>query len=334
MWCTHADAFSMDTRMFEWIDSNNNVILPSNYSQTLGCGSGLNLPLTLKITLPNIKVHSWYGNPNESLETNLVKTYKIGTMGICFAKPNSLDWWGSEKPSSTEGGGYTSDFDPVNGFKVSANPKFPTTGFSGAEFTLVMIGNPTDYTFTHNGGSAVTVDGTTGKVTLNSKPSGPVTIEARYNNAPPTAQPDEYTFDPRTVWVVPKGFARMTYETTKTECGTGVIDGVANTLKIPTRVQLTNSPLNNLGMGEMIITNYYTRAVGGGVFGEWGLTSGLIASSNYPDSQWNSSNYWTRDPWSSSVQFGVNSRNGFIYYNIFASIPNVVDNNLYVACLE
>ncbi|XKM12537.1 hypothetical protein RCS94_07800 [Orbaceae bacterium ac157xtp] len=311
-------AFSMSPRTFEWRDRTGALISTGDYNKTLGCGSNLNLPLTLKITLPDVKVRSRYGNPRESIETNLVQTYKIGSeTGICFVKPNSLDWWssngtknsGNATPSPTKGGGYTSDFDPSNGFKVGASTKFPTTGFPKASFALIMVGNASDYTFSSND-SAVTVN-TYGTVSLNSKPSGAVTIKAIYNND--TRQVHYYTFNPTTVWVVPKRNPILShggypfYETVKVICG-----GESN---IPTRADLTNSPesINYTG----IASNYYTRAVGGGVFGEWGETTG--GNINYIDSQWVSSGggiysspYWTREKDSSGYQFVVDSQNGIV----------------------
>ncbi|XKM13944.1 hypothetical protein RCS94_01940 [Orbaceae bacterium ac157xtp] len=314
--------FEMGARIFEWIDSNNRVIPIAKYNQTLGCGSGLNLPLTLKITLPNVKVRSRYGHPNESTPTDLVKMYKIGTAtGICFAKPGSLYWYNgfSDSPNRnpTQGGGYNSlHFDPANGFKVSANPKFPTTGFPKAYFYLIMTSNASDYTFTSNAEPAVTV-GSDGKVTLNSKPSGAVTITAVFKSD--TSKVHRYMFDPRSVWVVPKlnptASDRYTYANAKTACG-----GVN---KVPTRAHLTNSPLNNLAVGGTIVSNYYTRAIGGGIFGEWGETSSI----NYFGSNWARDYYWTRDQWSSSSQFYVSSTYGYIYY-----YP--ASYSAFLACLE
>ncbi|XKM12477.1 hypothetical protein RCS94_05505 [Orbaceae bacterium ac157xtp] len=281
--------FSMSPRTFVWKDRNGTTI--TDYNQTLGCGSGLNLPLTLRITLPDVKVRSRYGNPSESIPTPLVQEYKIGTAtGICFAKPNSLYFIGSATPQAI-GGGYNSDqFDPVNGFKASLTTKFPTTGFSGAEFTLIMTSNASDYTFSSND-SAVEVD-TTGKVTLNSKPSGAVTIKAIFNND--TNQVHYYTFNPTSVWVRPTGTSSNgNYAWAKTQCG--------GASRIPTRANLTNAP-------EHIIATYYTRAVGGGVFGEWGKTGSTI----YPSSQWNSvfGFYWTRESHSSGRKFTVHCLNG------------------------
>ncbi|XKM13616.1 hypothetical protein RCS94_00130 [Orbaceae bacterium ac157xtp] len=328
-------AFSMSPRTFEWKDRTGATISTSDYNKTLGCGSNLKLPLTLRITLPNVKVKSRYGNPSESIPTELVKEYKIGTeSGICFAQPNAMkvdpsyNWigvtnsvgtswsWngGSITPHQNNGGGYDpAQFDPTWGFKASLSTKFPTTGFPKASFYLIMTSNSTDYTFTHNGGSAVTI-GTDGKVTLNSKPSGPVTITAKFNG---TSQAHTYTFDPRTVWVVPKP-ANRTYAQAKTTCG--------GESKIPTLAQLTNSPRKTAPQNWSWIENYYTRKVDGSVFGEWGWTS----STNYPGSQWYSGSYdyyWTRGPWSTGSQFCATSYDGTVHYT-YTSYSN------YVACLE
>ncbi|XKM12728.1 hypothetical protein RCS94_06785 [Orbaceae bacterium ac157xtp] len=309
--------FSMSPRTFVWKDRNGTTI--TNYNQTLGCGSNLNLPLTLRITLPNVKVRSRYGNPSESIPTPLVQEYKIGTAtGICFAKPNSLFWkpgYGTSG-NSTNGGGYSSDFDPDWGFKASASPKFPTTGFVGASFTLIMTSNASDYTFSSNK-SAVVVD-TTGKVTLKRKPSGAVTIKAVYKND--TNQVHYYTFNPMSVWVVPKSSTLMNYASAKQSCRVES--------KIASRAQLTNSPqINHSGSGTSIPSNSFTRAVGGGVFGEWGWITGG-SSGNYPGSQWDSSwnCYWTRDVHSSGNQFTVLSDNGTVSY-VYTSY------GCYVACL-
>ncbi|XKM13514.1 hypothetical protein RCS94_10890 [Orbaceae bacterium ac157xtp] len=309
-------AFSMSPRTFEWRDKFDTVISPSNYNQTLGCGSGLNLPLKLRITLPDVKVRSRYGNPSESIPTPLVQEYKIGTeSGICFAQPNAMkvkpnETWlgytnsagtrwswntGSITPHQYNGGGYDpAQFDPTWGFKASLGTKFPTTGFPGASFNLIMTSNATDYTFTHNGGSAVTI-GTDGKVTLNSKPSGPVTIKAKFNA---TSQIHEYTFDPRTVWVEPNP-TNMNYASAVSACGG------AN--KIPTRAQLTNSPRKTAPQNWSREQNRCTRKVDGSVFSEWGYTS----SRTYPDSQWAyGGSYWTKDPYSTSGQFLVEFSGG------------------------
>ncbi|XKM13849.1 hypothetical protein RCS94_01415 [Orbaceae bacterium ac157xtp] len=321
-YASSADTFSMEDVTFDWyegnrkLDKNNSTVM----NQTLGCGSSLSLPLTLKITLPSVKVKSRYGNPKESGETDLVQEYKIGSeSGICFAKPNQMivipqyTWVGTDntiwywhdaryKARNQYGGGYDStQFDPDNGFKASLSTKFPTTGFPKASFTLIVVGSPSDYTFTSNAEPAVTVDAS-GKVTLNSKPSGAVTIKAVSNGTTHT-----YTFNPTTAWVVPKFSGN--YASAVSVCG--------GESKIPTRADLTNSPFNNVEQGWTYKMNGYTRAIGGGVFGEWGWPEGG-SSGSYPGSQWGSSpdDHWTSEAHSSGQQFIVLSSYGLVRYTV------------------
>ncbi|XKM12614.1 hypothetical protein RCS94_06205 [Orbaceae bacterium ac157xtp] len=323
----------------KWYDSNGTEI--TDETKMIGCGSGLTPTLTLKINLV-AQSHSEYGKPRDSDTSGLEQSYQIKTTsGICYARPNSMkvkpqnSWYGKinsgiwfwngisgSAVDTDNGGGYSSDFVVITnsvdssgivsvtdgGFKASASTKFPTTGFPKASFDLVVTGSPSDWTFSSNGGSAVTVN-SSGKVTLNSKPSGSVTITATDH----TGQPHPYTFtiDP-TKWFVPKGSIYINYASAVSACGG------AN--KIPTREQLTNSPRITAPTNWSFVNNYYTRAIGGGVFNEWGLTD----STTYPGSQWVSSYYWTRDPHSSGGQFRVSAADGGVGW-VYANYP--------VACL-
>ncbi|XKM14426.1 hypothetical protein RCS94_04435 [Orbaceae bacterium ac157xtp] len=338
--------FSMGTMTANWYENGSGTPI-SDMNKTLGCGSNLSLPLKLKIEIPNVQVHSRYGDPNNSGLTTLTKEYQISaTSGICFVRPNQVvtastvswvnknssgtgDWnVGNGEVSSVSGGGYSSDFVVISngvdsngkvivsdaGFRASANPKFPTTGFTGAEFYLVMTGNATDWKFRSNQlNQVVTVD-VDGKVTLKKKPKTPITITAKLKTN--TSIIYTYTFDPRNVWVVPKSVNLFTYDSAISECG-----GVT---KLPTRVHLTNSPQNIATSSNLVTSNYYTRAIGGGVFNEWGF----IDYNNYPASQWGDIYffYWTRDVHSPNFQFIVRSDNGSVDFSHSG-------NQQYLACL-
>ncbi|XKM14152.1 hypothetical protein RCS94_03010 [Orbaceae bacterium ac157xtp] len=316
-------AFTIGSLNYQWIDNNGNELDKTDttvMNQMLGCGGNLNLPLTLKISMADVQVHSKYGDPRDSGTVSLSKEYKIGTAsGICFAQPNQLirvpevTWFGMNSsgqltslndvnnttPHPDNGGGYDStQFDPTWGFKANANPKFPTTGFPKAKFRLIMTSNASDYKFISNS-PAVIVD-TNGNVTLNSKPTAPVTITAKLKAD--LNQVHTYTFDPRTVWVVPKLNSAnahnpsqeytYTYTEAKSECG--------GESKIPTRAQLTNSPRKNATHHWNYVNNFYTRKIDGSVFGEWGLSNDSTIISpqiSYPGSKWMYSTYWTRDVW-------------------------------------
>ncbi|XKM13047.1 hypothetical protein RCS94_08435 [Orbaceae bacterium ac157xtp] len=337
-------AFTMDSVTYEWRDGNDDLI--TDDSQTLGCGSSLVLPLTLKIKLLNVRVQSANGDPRLSDKADLVKTYTIGSdSGICFAKPYGmihnpyLAWTGYTDTSSVSavynwttgsrhpqlGGGYdTSQFDPVNGFKASLTPRFPTTGFSGAKFQLIMTSPASDWIFTSKTpGIGVSTDGIVG---LSYKPSIPAKIEVTLKSDPQVKH--YYIFDPRETWFVVKSDTNWyTYNEAKSACG--------GESKIPTVAQLTNAPIVTISSSTPNTYNTYTRAIGS-VFGEWGYCGiyGIGPNSvNYPGSAWMDGGlfYWSRSTKDgiSTRRFAVRSGNG----NIFWEYTNYVYKHL-VACLE
>ncbi|XKM13965.1 hypothetical protein RCS94_02050 [Orbaceae bacterium ac157xtp] len=311
----HATApFTLGNIKHKWYESNGYPI--NDETKNLGCSS-FRMPLTLKISVP-VQVHSEYGIPRDSDLTILEQNYKIMPLsGICFAKPNSLRNTGNVTPDVITGGGWTEDFDRFNGFK--ANPpvssvKFPTTGFPEASFILIMTSKSSDYIFNSNS-SAVTVD-VNGKVTLNSKPTGAVTITITFKND--ASQVLTYTFNPTSVWVVPNS-TQMNYASAVNECG--------NSSRIPTRAQLTNSPQSLVIPSDYVgIHNGYTRAIGSSVFSEWGT----VSIQTYPGSQWTSDgfSYWTREDWMTGYKFVVHYDAGNVLYAPASSSSG------YVACLE
>ncbi|XKM13947.1 hypothetical protein RCS94_01955 [Orbaceae bacterium ac157xtp] len=315
--------FSFGTLTYEWFDANGAKI--NDLTNTVGC-SGLKTPLTLNIKIINVKAHSQYGLPDESLPETLTKSYTIARkLGVCYAKPNAMkefpaitwlntvEGWnsGSSKPNPANGGGYTYDFDPINGFKANAPIKFPTTGFPKARFQLVMTGAQTDYTYSviANPNDSVKVD-TMGHVTLYKKPMGVVTVKAKTKANPSIVY--EYKFNPTSLWVIPKA-GSGNYEWAKTQCNNGAT--------MLTRADLTNSPRKNSPESWTYVVNHYTCAIDGSLFGEWGYTN----SNSYPGSLWANENYWTNEKWSDLRQYLVNSYGGHVGY---------YDTNLnkYVAC--
>ncbi|WP_085246844.1 hypothetical protein [Gilliamella mensalis] len=187
---------------------------------------------------------------------------------------------GTEDRDRICGGGYDRNvFDPINGFYASANPKFPTTGFSGAQFQLIMTGAQTDWDYSVNATPAgsVTVDDN-GMVYLNNKPNGTVTVSAKFK--PDNSIIHSYTFNPTKTWVVPKDGA-YTYEQ-----ATQVCRGEAN---IPTRAEMSNSPNALASWTKMPLTwDLFTRTINQGVLSEWGMTT----FPNYPKSNWFKGEQW------------------------------------------
>ncbi|OCG13709.1 hypothetical protein A9G24_07315 [Gilliamella sp. App6-5] len=316
--------FKVETTYYWWYDNNGVRIIGDDKKKAIGCGSGFSMPLKL-IVKTNVKAHSAYGIPDESEQITLTKTYQIASKSeLCYAKPNSTivhpeyQWIGTDlrtdayyfnRPEYANrhplvGGGYTQDYVPNYGFKaqptISSNT-FPTTGFPGAKFQLVMTGAQNDYRYQviNNPGGGVSID-QNGVVKLNSKPSGNVTVRATLKRDNSVIH--DYQFNPTSIWGIPQNF-RGAFNAVQQHCG-----GLQNMMS---RAQLTNSPRYEgqgaeLGGDKLTLSNSYTRAIGGSILGEWGWTT----KSSYPDSDWQeyyappdfTTRYWTSD---SSVVEGV-----------------------------
>ncbi|OCG40964.1 hypothetical protein A9G29_07890 [Gilliamella sp. Fer2-1] len=309
--------FKLETTYYWWYDNTGKRIEGDDKKKIIGCGSGYAMPLKL-IIKTNVKTYSAYGIPKESESITLAKTYQIATKSkICYVKPNDIVisknlQWRSYDPSITSpisgpwawnasnisrhpvhGGGYSADYVPFLGFKVNpiaANGQFfPTTGFPGAKFQLVMTGAQMDYHYQviNNGGGDISVDHN-GVVKLMSKPVGNVTVRATLRRD--TSIIHDYKFNPTTVWLEPQKNEDITLPTAINLCG-----GSKN---IPLRKDYTNSPAINVAENEnwSVYPNSFTRSIGGSIMGEWGWVSGI----NYPESNWPIEKtyyvfYWTRE---------------------------------------
>lgn len=309
--------FSIGTITFKWKDNSGRVIPKSDYTKTIGCGSNFSMPLNLEITVSDIQAHSEYGIPKDSDLNKLIKTYQISPKSeICFAKPNQMivnnqqTWaspyivqqkdgktdcdlvnngdfykgWnkaGTEYRNKTCGGGYNhSVFDPQNGFYASANPKFPTTGFPGAKFQLIMTGTQTDWEFSVNVNpeGSVTVD-PYGNVELNSKPNGIVTVLAKFKQDSNIVH--TYNFNPTKTWVIPQGENFNTFAQAVTLCN--------GEINLPTRAEMTNSPNAPASWTTLPLEwDVFTRTINEGLLNEWGTVNDI----NYPNSKWSRNYYW------------------------------------------
>lgn len=310
---------SLDGITYSWVDAAGTAVATSSYSTTIGCDSSYTYPLTLQITATNIKTFSQYGDPRESSSVTLTKSYKISPVGICYAKPYAVEtvptiqWYSFDSngaykginltdyttPHTTAGGGYTADYVPNKGFKAKptvSSAYFPTTGFIGAKFQLVMAGNQSDYTFSVNSGSGVTTADGSGYIRFTSKPAGSVTIRATLKTDSSIFY--DYSFDATGNWVVPQSkTSKVAWATANTQCSSN----------LPTRATLTNSPQINAASSYVFVDNSWTRAIGGGVFGEWGPSN----TTGYPNSTWSSSTsyvyYWTNEDRIDSSKFVVSN---------------------------
>jgi hypothetical protein len=254
-----------------------------------------------------------------SQEKPITKTYKIMIAKACFAKPNAtkLDsgtQWRSvrndrtendaqwnltelglgginkDKPNPAVGGGHTDDYVINQGFKVEptvSRKHFPTTGFSGAQFQLVMSGMQNDYNFTSNN-SLVEVD-REGIVTLKD-PVKEATITATLKSDANIR--DNYTFT-LGLWVEPQPGYVATQADARLKC--------TSPMQLLERKDLNSASSfasGNLDSYQGRVYNVFTRGIGLGVFGEWGRT--LKATHygygpTYPKSNWDYAWYFTSE---------------------------------------
>lgn len=249
----------------------------------------------------------------------ITKTYKIMIAKACFAKPNAtrLDsntQWRSvrndrtendelwnltgsglngidkDKPNPIVGGGHTDDYVINQGFKVEptvSRKHFPTTGFSGAQFQLVMGGMQNDYNFTSNN-SLVEVD-REGIVTLKD-PVKEATITATLKSDANIR--DNYTFT-LGLWVEPQPGYVANQADARLKC--------TSPMQLLERKDLNSASSfasGNLDSYQGRVYNVFTRGIGLGVFGEWGRTLKAMHYGNaptYPKSNWDYAWYFTSE---------------------------------------
>lgn len=249
----------------------------------------------------------------------ITKTYQIAVANTCFAKPNGIltdpttQWrsvrndlqendasWNltgmglngisKDKPNPYVGGGHTQDYVINQGYKVKptvSKVPFPTTGFSGAQFQLVMGGLQQDYNYTSNN-SSVTVDS-----------NGIVTFKSKFKTAKITAtlKSDknihyDYTFT-LGLWVEPQITSTKSYADAKTQCSGG--------MQLLSRQDLNNASeysTKNLDGMKGRLYNIMTRGIGKGVFGEWGRLLSQKYNSipvSYPKTKWLFGWYYTNE---------------------------------------
>lgn len=142
-------------------------------------------PYTLTIKADHVKVESEYGDPRVNpygTQTRQIQI-KVNGSGICYVRSDSRttsNSWAYKKIElasgihPTRGGYYYPDqLLTRRGFVPYLNPAFPTTGFKGATFRLVMPNAQTDYTYwplgsvwvkENNGTHAFVVDTYTGEI--------------------------------------------------------------------------------------------------------------------------------------------------------------------------
>ncbi|WP_392562103.1 hypothetical protein RHO12_01005 [Orbus sturtevantii] len=289
--------------------------------------SACNAPYELKIETSNIGSISAYGLPLENKFPDTTKVYKVtlptNAASVCYLQPNIDDNYSGYKPSVwTPSHGFT----PQSTNNLALN--FPTTGFDGAWFNLIIAGIDAQSA----GSWSATVTG--GPLTATATATGSNVVRVNISGPNATTGVGAGKFSPARVKIADSG-GHVSYEFEITKwfiTKPGNSNGYANAetfcqslgnkpgdYLIPTRADYTNNPHGNpilyppYNGGEVILNNdllngTYTRAIGEGIFSEWGDTT----ASYYTNSDWVNNVYWTSEAWSATRNYIVNSANGYI----------------------
>ncbi|PNM27328.1 hypothetical protein A6J66_000940 [Yersinia enterocolitica] len=167
----------------------------------------------------------------------------------------------------------------VNGATFTVDAGFPSTGFTGAEFTLNATGQASDYTWSSDS-SWATVD-STGKVSFTQKGTAtPVTITATPKSG---GDPLSYTFRV-TDWFINNGDTGMTWSDSAAWC---------------TAQGATQPAVAGLTLG------YDTRGVSS-LWSEWGDMD------NYGGSGFSSYGYWTSEANGDGYHYVVDLDDGLV----------------------
>ena len=237
-----------------------------------------------------------------SVTFDVPSTTTAGTVDVSVTTPggnsgNVVGGYTYENPDSITGV-------TANGNTFGAGVGFPTTGFSGATFTINLASSaPSNYTWTasQNGSSPTWMSvSNAGVVTFNSSSqpsSGSVTITATPIGG---GTPLTYSFTLQN-WFVNNGTNTATQANAASYC-TG-LDGYSQ----PTQAQLTNASLGNFG----------TRGIGN-LWSEWG-SMGTYGSG------WQSDGYWSSTT-GGSIGVFVDLDDGYA----FSGSPS---GQRYVACV-
>ncbi|STB73276.1 hypothetical protein [Citrobacter koseri] len=249
---------------------------------------------TSTVTVPNatLKSSSWRDNGDGTYTAETVSTDNQASLKLSGWSDSST----SEKYAITLGDEAPASINTqVNAYtftQTSEEGTFPTTGFTGATFTIVSKDNKsaTDYTWKSDanwvsvtdGGVKFTGTGTGSKVTITGTPtSGQGNIV-------------KYSFTLKS-WFISNGSTTMNWSGANTNCSS------QSGYSLPTIEQLTNNTWRGSGSVNP------TRAANAGLWSEWGNLSGYSSAGLSGDLQWSS------EQDSSGYYYLVDLYNGFVF---------------------
>lgn len=332
------DHLILRTRLAELavvIKSAQGVVIPTgHYSKTFCELQGTYaLPYLLEIS-GDIELLSQYGLPsqqdysaNAGVNVQPKNSYSIDVShSPCYAQPNLKDQF--RAPDETV-------FKNTLGFLLQsrAEPElnFPTTGFNGASFDLQLIdldATTADWDVQYPKG----ITNSSAKVSVVS--NNKINVELvgpSYNNPVPFIPTEikivdknsrfEYPFFISS-WFIISPNTTGGFQEAKTFC-----DSLANIgYRLPVRKELTNSVdafvpaydfesgLGGGDAGSAAASDRYLRAIGQGVFSEWGNSSAY-----YTKSDWGMASYWTSEYSNPKNIYYVSSNWGHVHFTAVLS---------------
>ncbi|WP_147405437.1 hypothetical protein [Orbus hercynius] len=306
------------------------------------------LILSTQFGYPNTEVYDINdtNSPIWNTTQNPVNRLEIDVATACYTKPNLM--YGTQEYQ-----GLSSQWLPTKGFipkhtsrqpTANTSGSFPTTGFNGAYFDVVLAGKTAQQIINNSRITAIAGSNVTLKLStvpaksatsniLRVELSGPssgqksaIPGKVAVNGLPATFELNDgestiYQFT-LSKWFIPKSGLISSAAAVNTFCAD--IAG-AGKYKLGLRSDFTNSAYADsvifpddptAASGISLSTgkhNGYTRAIGGGVFAEWGNPDG---STYYLNSDWENFYYWVSESWSSSLRYMIYSGFGTVGYGM------------------
>lgn len=239
----------------------------------------------------------WTDN-NDGIYNSLYTAKKTGTSLKAILK---LKGWGSavlSEPYEISPGTEMAESvnTQLNAHNYPADGTFPTTGFTGATFTIIPKNNvsASDYIWTTN---AAWVSVTSGVVKFTGKGDGnKVVITGRLKSGP--GKNIEYSFR-LNGWFINKGSTWLSWSDANTYCSS------QSGYRLATVEQIIGSTALPFG----------TRGDAGGLWSEWGSLS------RYPGANFPGFNVWSSDEDGMDYHYSVNLDGGYVF--------STVDDHLY-----
>lgn len=334
--------YSQGTMTATWYNNKGAVV--ENLYQTI---DSCNSPYTLSIIANNVSANTVYGNPNSNTygSGSTRYTFKVDKSEICYIKPLSIDI--ATVGTSLPKGFNPALFDSAKGFIISGlklnNKIFPTTGFKGAEFTLLGTGddqskyrcnlenNTNDVSLSGNGnfygGKNCTI-----RYETTTRFQSPITINMEHYDGVRWSKIDSYVIPLPTLWAI-RGeemayannnvLSEATLFPALSYCSGQTVTSINDTIYknrqqyMFRRDEITNSLGSNQidypeNTSPLIPNSQFSRDVDGTFMGEWGP----VYKYDYSSANINMF-YWTAEAYSNNQQFEIGT-----FGNIYSTNPD------------